>query len=216
MDSNLMARRKPSPFPQLSAVGLIVAIISWFLYGFQPPEDAANAGTVDETPVASAPSTAPPPSTGTGPIVPQQPMVIYGQKVKKVWTGRCVAISDGDTVTVLTANNEQIKVRLSAIDCPESKQAYGAVAKQATGDMCHEQFVTVYETDKDRYGRVIGFIAANGIPVNDRLLQYGLAWHYRDYSNSPELQSMEDQARYTRVGLWADPQAIAPWEFRKR
>ena len=40
--------------------------------------------------------------------------------------GRVVGVSDGDTVTVLTAENHQFKIRLSGIDAPEKKQPFGA------------------------------------------------------------------------------------------
>lgn len=34
-------------------------------------------------------------------------------------TGRCIRVADGDTITVLTPANRQIRVRLACIDCPE-------------------------------------------------------------------------------------------------
>ena len=46
--------------------------------------------------------------------------------------GKVVGISDGDTITVLTDEKRQVKVRLYGVDCPESKQAYGTRARQST------------------------------------------------------------------------------------
>ena len=43
----------------------------------------------------------------------------------QVFEGKVVGISDGDTITVLTDQKQQIKVRLYGVDCPETKQAYG-------------------------------------------------------------------------------------------
>lgn len=43
--------------------------------------------------------------------------------------GTVVGITDGDTVTVLDANNEQHKIRVAGIDAPEKKQAFGERAK---------------------------------------------------------------------------------------
>ena len=40
-------------------------------------------------------------------------------------SGRVVGVHDGDTLTVLTAGNVQIKVRLVEIDAPELKQPFG-------------------------------------------------------------------------------------------
>ena len=47
------------------------------------------------------------------------------------YSGRVVAVHDGDTLTVLTASREQVKIRLFGIDPPELKQAFGNRAKQA-------------------------------------------------------------------------------------
>lgn len=43
--------------------------------------------------------------------------------------GRVVAISDGDTVTVLDSDNRQHKIRLAGIDAPESHQPFGQKSK---------------------------------------------------------------------------------------
>ena len=39
--------------------------------------------------------------------------------------GKVVKVADGDTVTVLDADNKKHKVRLTGIDAPERRQAYG-------------------------------------------------------------------------------------------
>ena len=45
--------------------------------------------------------------------------------VESVWVGKVVAISDGDTATVLNSDNVEVKIRLNGIDTPESEQAFG-------------------------------------------------------------------------------------------
>ena len=40
-------------------------------------------------------------------------------------TGRVVRVTDGDTIVVLDDNNAQHKIRLTGIDAPERKQAFG-------------------------------------------------------------------------------------------
>lgn len=56
----------------------------------------------------------------------------------QVFEGKVVGISDGDTITVLTDQKRQIKVRLYGVDCPETKQAYGTRARQFTSDKVFE------------------------------------------------------------------------------
>ncbi len=60
------------------------------------------------------------------------------------FTGKVVGVSDGDTITVLAAGNKQFKIRLLAIDTPESGQAFGDKAKQALSKKVFGQFVQVH------------------------------------------------------------------------
>jgi hypothetical protein len=47
-------------------------------------------------------------------------------------TGRVVAVSDGDTLTVLDADRARHKIRLSGIDAPEKAQAFGERSKKTS------------------------------------------------------------------------------------
>lgn len=44
-------------------------------------------------------------------------------------SGRVVGVADGDTITLLDANNTQHKIRLGGIDAPEKKQALEMLLK---------------------------------------------------------------------------------------
>lgn len=48
--------------------------------------------------------------------------VAYAQKEI---VGKVISIADGDTFTMLINGNQQIKIRLHGIDCPEKGQDYG-------------------------------------------------------------------------------------------
>jgi endonuclease YncB( thermonuclease family) len=43
---------------------------------------------------------------------------------------RVVAVSNGDTLTVVIADRVQWRVRLNGVDCPESKQPFGSASKR--------------------------------------------------------------------------------------
>ena len=58
------------------------------------------------------------------------PSILYAGS----WEGKIVGISDGDIIKVLK-NDQQVRVRLAAIDCPDKGQPFGNKAKQFTADM---------------------------------------------------------------------------------
>ncbi|AXG75135.1 nuclease [Flavobacterium arcticum] len=135
----------------------------------------------------------------------------------KTFTGKVVSIKDGDTFEVLYDGFAE-RIRLAEIDCPESKQAFGKAAKKYASDLCYGQIVTVESGGKrDQYGRVVGtVITQDGINVNEELVKAGLAWHYKNYSDSELLAEIENKARAKKVGLWADRNPTAPWQWRRK
>jgi endonuclease YncB( thermonuclease family) len=130
---------------------------------------------------------------------------------------KCIGISDGDTITVLTKNKKQYKVRLAHIDCPEKGQPFGKNARQFTADFCFNKLITViYSGEKDRNGRVIGVVMNDaGENLNESLVKAGLAWHFKKYSDEPHYTGLENAARNARTGLWQDANPVAPWEWRR-
>ena len=131
-------------------------------------------------------------------------------------TGRVVSVIDGDTVTVLTEDNVQHRIRLNGIDAPEKYQAFGGKARQHLGDLVYKKEVTVTLFGKDKYGRDIGQIATDELDdVNAIMIQDGFAWHYVKYYPSAEYAALQEEAQDNNRGLWADSNPIPPWEFRK-
>ena len=135
------------------------------------------------------------------------------------FTGQVVGISDGDTITVLTSGNRQIKVRLYGVDCPESKQAFGTRARQFTGSQVGGKTVQVQVEDRDRYGRTVGIVTTqDGKVLNRELLAQGFAWLYSSYCKASfcrDWKALEQQAQKSKLGLWVDKSPIPPWEFRR-
>ena len=71
---------------------------------------------------------------------------------------RVVGVSDGDTVTVLTSENRQFRIRLSGIDAPEKKQAFGTHAKETLARQLFGQAVVIEWSKTERYDRILGKI----------------------------------------------------------
>lgn len=128
--------------------------------------------------------------------------------------GKAVGLADGDTVTVLDSSNTQHKIRLEAIDAPESHQPFGTKSKQALSDKIFGKTVRVEWTEKDRYRRTLGHIFIDDRWINQEMIEEGWAWHYKQYSDDEDLAKLELTARAKKLGLWADKNAIAPWDFR--
>ena len=61
----------------------------------------------------------------------------------RVITGKVVSITDGVILIVLDESNTQHKIRLDGIDTPETRQAFGAKAKQALGDKVFQKRIRV-------------------------------------------------------------------------
>jgi len=132
-------------------------------------------------------------------------------------TGRVVRVADGDTVSVLDANNRQTKVRLYGIDTPERDQPYGNAAKRALVQLVSQQQVGVVVVTKDSYGRTVGTLYHEGVNINLAMVAEGYAWWYQHYAPYDlQLAAAEQQAREHRLGLWQDPHPQPPWEWRHR
>lgn len=130
-------------------------------------------------------------------------------------TLKVVSIHEGDTFTGLNESNQQIKVRLDAVDAPELGQPYGQASKKALADKLFGKTVVVITKKHDRYGRTVGHVLIEKRDVNLELLEEGMAWHYKQYDHNKRLSQAEQSARSVKKGLWRDSNAVAPWEWRK-
>jgi micrococcal nuclease len=129
---------------------------------------------------------------------------------------RVVAISNGDTFTCLTTENKRLRVRLAEIDAPETKQPYGAEAKQMLSDLVFEKHVVLHVQEVDRYGRTLARVYVDGQDVNYHLIEQGAAWAYMKQLKDHRLKDAETLARNMGKGLWRLPaeSIVPPWDWR--
>jgi endonuclease YncB( thermonuclease family) len=145
-------------------------------------------------------------------------------------TRRVVAVTDGDTIKVLDLDQVQHKIRLTGIDAPERGQPFGTVSRDHLASLVAGKEVRVESTKSDRYGRLLGkvWVQPADCPscgkthdANHAQLLDGMSWWYRYYAKeqSPEdrgrYESAEDEAKARKLGLWADPNPINPYDWRK-
>ena len=130
---------------------------------------------------------------------------------------KVVKISDGDTFTAINRDNLQIKFRIYGIDAPEKKQAFGTKSREYLSALIFGKTVTVDVQSQDAWGRYITYVyTSDKKDVSLEMLKAGMAWHFSKYDDTLEYEEAEVNSRIRKIGLWADPQRIAPWDFRKK
>lgn len=139
-------------------------------------------------------------------------------------TGKVVRVSDGDTVNLLVENKQE-RIRLASIDAPETAhgssqpgQPFGEASRKNLADYVAGKTLTVVCFEKDHYDRHICDIPVNGTTANRLQVEQGYAWANQQakgkFLRDKALPELEKSARQKKLGLWAEPNAVAPWEWR--
>lgn len=138
------------------------------------------------------------------------PGVVFASEIK----GKVIRVLDGDTIEVLQ-DSTPVRIRLLNIDAPEKKQPFGRWSGEQLKALIASQPVTVTYDYKDRYGRILGrVIAADGTEANRYMVQQGAAWVYGRYNTDKALPAIQQDARASKRGLWAESNPVPPWEWR--
>lgn len=142
---------------------------------------------------------------------------------------KVIGVADGDTLTVLHEDGRTktpLRVRLSGIDAPERKQAFGAVAREQLSRLAFGKVGHLDCRTADQYGRSVCLVRVDGGDVGLRMIELGLAWHFKRYANTQPREEAasyaiaENAARASKWGLWRDvgtsAEPVPPWDWRKR
>ena len=119
-------------------------------------------------------------------------------------------VIDGDTIVVEGGE----RVRYVGIDAPEVGEApepFGAEATELNRRLVDGRSVLLVKdtSDRDRFGRLLRYVYADGILVNAEIVREG---HARAVVFPPDdehalcLAALEEKARQARRGMWAEPQ----------
>jgi endonuclease YncB( thermonuclease family) len=109
-------------------------------------------------------------------LVPLLANTVLGQQ--SVIYGRVVGLTDGDTLKVLVAGQELLRVRIAFCDAPEKRQAFGTRAKQAMSELAFGKEIELRKHAIDRYGRTVAQVFVDGKDVGLEMLRQGFAWVY--------------------------------------
>jgi endonuclease YncB( thermonuclease family) len=127
-----------------------------------------------------------------------------------------IGILGGDIIDV-SQDHRTERVRLHGIDCPEKNQAFGRRAGQATSALIFGKEITMKTHGKDEHGHTVAdVILPDGTNVNQQLVREGWCWWYpEDAPKDLALKQSEQEAKRERKGLWADPDPVPPWLYRR-
>ena len=129
-------------------------------------------------------------------------------------SGTVTKVIDGDRLVVRDAANKRYTVRLAEIDAPERNQPFFAEARQSLTELCYRKEAKVEWSERDAKKRYIGYVTCAGKDANAEQLRRGMAWASpRSTKPTSGLYELETYARLRRIGLWADDNAIAPWQW---
>ena len=89
-------------------------------------------------------------------------------------------IIDGDTVHA-SLEGKTYKLRLTEIDAPERDQPFGRQSKVFLRELLKDGEFDADISGKDQYGRYLARLYDNGVDINRKMVNEGMAWVYDFY-----------------------------------
>lgn len=122
---------------------------------------------------------------------------------------------DGDTIAVLYKGKSE-KVRFLLVDTPETshprlgEQPYGKEAKEFTKELVEQAKTLELEFDigqnRDKYGRLLAYVYADGQMIQEQLLQKGLARVAYVYAPNTRyvdpFTAIQKKVKQEGIGIW--------------
>lgn len=133
-----------------------------------------------------------------------------------------VNVHDGDTIRVSLKGREE-RIRFCGIDAPELKQPLGEASRNNLRSLVNKanNQVRITVVGVDQYGREVAEVSnLAGDVFNVDQVQSGNAYFYRQYASKcphkAQLEQAETTAQQSKQGVWKYPNALKPWEYRKK
>ena len=131
----------------------------------------------------------------------------------KQGTYHVTRVLDGDTIELQGG----IRVRYEGVDAPEGNEAYGLSSAKYNQELVGRRNVLVIPTEEkiDQYGRVLAYVYADDVFVNEKIIEEGYARLLVFKGKKPEkydqLKAAEDFARSRHLGIW-----LEEWELENK
>jgi len=131
-----------------------------------------------------------------------------------------LSVHDGDTIKVIDRTDGiKYTVRMARIDAPEITQEYGKEAQAYLSKLILNKDIKIQLIQGDFHGPRIDCEAflIDGTNVNLEMVKSGNAWWYAHFDpDDNAMQSAQALAQAGALGLWAQSNPVAPWDFRKQ
>jgi micrococcal nuclease len=143
-------------------------------------------------------------------------------------TFTCIQVVDGDTIDIGIPDGkyQNTRIRLWGVDTPETSKSpqgegyFGPQAKEFTRSLVDGKQVRVVLTTKrtrGKYGRLLAYvyIGDSDTMLNEELVIQGYAYadHRFDHPWKQRFLDLEQRARKSKAGLWAEvkPEQYPAW-----
>ena len=123
-------------------------------------------------------------------------------------------IIDGDTVYA-TLEGKTYKLRLTEIDAPERDQPFGRQSKVFLRELLKDGEFDADISGKDQYGRYLARLYDNGVDINRKMVNEGMAWVYDFYVTDKTFYKNQQSAQQEKKGIWSKRFPAPPWEWRR-
>lgn len=133
-----------------------------------------------------------------------------------------IRVHDGDTYT---AQGLSENIRIMGVDCPEvvsniisENQEFGVEVSDSVREFIKGKNVILGLYDKDIYNRNLATVEVDGQDLASYILRHGWGWYMTSklpVSIRKGYQKDRDYAKAHKLGLWVNPKAINPKDFRK-
>jgi endonuclease YncB( thermonuclease family) len=132
----------------------------------------------------------------------------------QTYNGTIIRVIDGDTFVIQTEEGS-LKVRMFGTDAPERDQPYSKESADFLKQYLNKD-ATLKASGVDRYSRTLGVLYIDGQDINLLSIKNGCSWHFKRYSSNQKYSTAEEYARRNKIGLWALPNPVPPWDWRKK
>lgn len=134
----------------------------------------------------------------------------------EVFWAEATRVADGDTLWVVpVGKHTPKKLRLLGLDAPEICQNGGVASRAALQQLVAHKRLQIQVNFQDSYGRGLARIRVQDQDLGALMVQSGQAWSSRWHRSLGPYAKEEAQAKRAKLGLFGDPAAEWPGDFRK-